>query len=244
MEVYKITCKINNKIYIGSTKLSKEKRWGDLSSSSSHLSCVRKGKDTPLYNDIKKYGAENFVLETLEIITGDRHKAYERETYWIKYFWDKLGENMIYNQFKGSHGNSNWSVPHNKENQRKAAKARQEKYGRINAMMITPEAIAKAKQTKIKKYGKAGPVMSEKGKKAHDIKVSNRILDTYDNEILIGYNGVYEKLNKLGYEMTYWVVRKLINGIISQKNILKYPELEKRFKILNKKKRNIKQLEQ
>lgn len=37
---------------------------------------------------------------------------------------------------------------------------------------------------------------------------------------------------------------KLINGIISQKNILKYPELEKRFKILNKKKRNIKQLEQ
>ena len=89
MEVYKITCKTNNKIYIGSTKLSKEKRWGDLSSSSSHLSCVRKGKDTPLYNDIKKYGAENFVLETLEIITGDRHKAYERETYWIKYFWNK-----------------------------------------------------------------------------------------------------------------------------------------------------------
>lgn len=44
MEVYKITCKINNKIYIGSTKLSKEKRWGDLSSSSSHLSCVRKEK--------------------------------------------------------------------------------------------------------------------------------------------------------------------------------------------------------
>lgn len=32
MEVYKITCKINNKIYIGSTKLSKEKMWGDLSS--------------------------------------------------------------------------------------------------------------------------------------------------------------------------------------------------------------------
>lgn len=122
MEVYKITCKTNNKIYIGSTKLSKEKRWGDLSSSSSHLSCVRKGKDTPLYNDIKKYGAENFVLETLEIITGDRHKAYERETYWIKYFWDKLGENMIYNQFKGSHGNSNWSVPHNSDVRKKEHK--------------------------------------------------------------------------------------------------------------------------
>ena len=153
MEVYKITCKINNKIYIGSTKLNKEKRWGDLSSSSSHLSCVRKGKDTPLYNDIKKYGAENFILETLEIITGDRHKAYERETYWIKYFWDKLGENLIYNQFKGSHRNSNWSVPHDKEHQRKAAKARQEKYGKTNAMMITPEAMIKAKQTKINKYG-------------------------------------------------------------------------------------------
>lgn len=30
MEVYKITCKINNKIYIGSTKLTKEKKVGRL----------------------------------------------------------------------------------------------------------------------------------------------------------------------------------------------------------------------
>ena len=65
MEVYKITCKTNNKIYIGSTKLSKEKRWGDLSSSSSHLSCVRKGKDTPLYNDIKKIWGRKFCFRNI-----------------------------------------------------------------------------------------------------------------------------------------------------------------------------------
>lgn len=240
MEIYKITCKINNKIYIGSTKLTKEKRWGDLSSSSSHLSCVRDGKNTPLYNDIRKYGTENFLLETIEMVGSDRHKAYKRETYWIKYFWDKLGENMIYNQFRASHGNSNWFVPHNPEMQKKAAQIRKEKYGTLNAKMITPEAMEKAKITKIKRYGRSGPIVSKKGKEIHDIKVSNKILDTFDNEILIGYNEVHNKLNNEGYNLTYWVTRRLVNGIISQKNIFKYPKLnnmKKRFKILNKKTR-------
>ena len=237
MEVYKITCKINNKIYIGSTKLNKEKRWGDLSSSSSHLSCVRKGEDTPLYNDIKKYGAENFILETLEIITGDRHKAYERETYWIKYFWDKLGENMIYNQFKGSHGNSNWSVPHDKENQRKAAKARQEKYGKTNAMMITPEAMIKAKQTKINKYGNAGPNLSYEARKSQINKVSNRILDTYDNSIIIGYKNVLNKLLKEGYNVKLWQVKDLIYNKLSKNAIINYfgnENIIRRFQNLGK----------
>ena len=241
MEIYKITCKINNKVYIGSTKLTKEKRWGDLSSSSSHLSCVRDGKKTPLYNDIRKYGKENFLLETLEIVDGDRTEAYKKETYWIKYFWDKLGKDMIYNQFKGSHGNSNWSIPHDPKMQKKAALIRKERYGSLNAMMITPEAIKKAKQTKIKKYGRVGPIISDKGKKNHDIKVSNKILDTSDNQILIGYNEVCVKLNKEGYNLTFWMARRLANGIISHKNILKYPKLKNmknRFKILNKRKRN------
>ena len=67
MEIYKITCKINNKVYIGSTKLTKEKRWGDLSSSSSHLSCARDEIDKPLYNDIRKYGKENSLLTDCEV---------------------------------------------------------------------------------------------------------------------------------------------------------------------------------
>lgn len=240
MEIYKITCKVNNKVYIGSTKLTKEKRWGDLSSNSSHLSCVRNGKHTPLYDDIKKYGKEMFELETIEKINCTRHELYKKEDYWIKKYWDILGENMIYNQFRGSHGNKNWKVPFSLENQRKAAKARKEKYGSPNFMTLTPEAIKKAKQTKIKKYGKVGVIVTKEGKKSHDIKVSNQILDTFDNQILIGYNAVKEKLNNEGYLLTYWVSRRLVNGIISKENILKYPKLNamrNRFKILNKKTR-------
>lgn len=239
MEVYKITCKINNKVYIGSTKFTKEQRWGDLSSSSSHLSCARDNIDKPLYNDIRKYGKDNFIIETLEYVSGTRKDAYKREDFWIKKFWNELGAEMMYNKWDLAKGCRDWSVPHNPEMQKKSAKIRQERYGTSNAKMITPEAIEKAKQTKMKKYGKLGPIISKEGKKIHDIKVSNKILDTYDNEIIIGYKGVYNKLNKEGYNLTFWVSRRLVNGIISQKNILKYPKLEKmknRFKILNKRK--------
>lgn len=237
MEVYKITCKINNKIYIGSTKLTKEKRWGDLSSSSSHLSEVRNGTDTPLYNDIRKYGKENFILETIEIVDGDRHEAYKKEDYWIKKYWDKYGEKMIYNQFRGSHGNKNWSVPHNPEMQKKAAMVRKQKYGTSNAKMITKEAIEKAKQTKIKRYGNAGPNLSKEASDSRINKISSKILDTYDNSIIIGYKNVNNKLLNEGYNVNLWQVKDLIYKKMSKKSILKYFKDDKvidRFKILGK----------
>lgn len=233
MEIYKITCKINNKIYIGSTKFTKEKRWGDLSSSSSHLSRVRDGIDSPLCNDIRKYGVENFILETLEEVKENRHYAYEREAYWIKYFWDKLGENMIYNQFNGSHGNKNWSVPHNKECQKKAAQKRKEKYGSVNAMMITPEALQKAKETKIKKYGTIAPIISKEKRIMHNIKISNKFLDNVKGDVVVGYKGIFERLNSENYSLTYWQVRRLIEGKYCKKTLIKYPKLENRFILLN-----------
>ena len=241
MEIYKITCKVNNKIYIGSTKYTKEQRWGDLSSSSSHLSRVRNNDNRPLYNDIKKYGKENFILETIEIINGDRHEAYKREDYWIKKYWDLYGEEKMYNQYRGSHGNKNWTVPHIPKYQQKAAMIRKEKYGTSNAKMITKEAIEKAKITRFKKYGRYNKPLSKEKKEKHDIEVSNKILDTYTNNIIIGYKNVQILLNQEGYNLTYWISRRLVNGIVSQYNIKKYPELEKmknRFIILNKKKIN------
>lgn len=238
MEVYKITCKINNKIYIGSTKLGKEKRWGDLSSSSSHLSEVRDGTHTPLYDDIRKYGKENFTLETLEVVSGDRHEAYKREDYWIKKYWDMYGEDMIYNQFKGSHGNKNWSVPHNPEYQKKAAKIRYEKYGNSNACMITKEAMEKAKQTKIRKYGTNVPILSKEARQKQRNKVSNDILDKKNNMILIGSQGVLEQLLNENYNVKLWEVKDLLYKRTSDKTLLKHfnndKEILNRFEILGK----------
>lgn len=193
MEIYKITCKINNKVYIGSTKLTKEKRWGDLSSSSSHLSCVRDGIDKPLYNDIRKYGKENFKLETIENI-DDKTQRFIREDFWIKKYWNELGKEMMYNKWDLANGNRDWSVPHNPEFQKKAARIRKEKYGNTNAMMITPEAMQKAKETKIRKYGTSAPIVSKEGKKIHDIKVSNKFYDKIKKDIVIGYKGICERL--------------------------------------------------
>lgn len=232
MEVYKIICKINNKIYIGSTQYSKEKRWGDLSSSSSHLSRVRDGADSPLYNDIREYGAENFTLETLEKVTGDRHKAYERETYWIRFFWDKVGENNMYNKFNASHGNKDWIVPHIPEFQKRAKAAWIKKYGNTNAIMITKEAMEKAKKTKIERYGNAGPNLSEEAKESRRKKVSNKILDKKDGGIIVGYNEVNEKLKKEGYNITYWQTKRVLEKKNCKKILKIYPDLEERFNVL------------
>lgn len=56
--VYKITCLVNDNIYIGYTKRTLEKRFR------SHI-CASKKKKTKLYYAFKKYGIENFIIEEL-----------------------------------------------------------------------------------------------------------------------------------------------------------------------------------
>lgn len=58
-KVYKITNKVNNKYYIGMTNQKLEKRF------SQHKQNAKKGKVTYLYNAIRKYGSDNFIIELL-----------------------------------------------------------------------------------------------------------------------------------------------------------------------------------
>lgn len=230
MEIYKITCKINNKIYIGSTQYTKERRW-----KTGHLRIANRKKNINnnlLYKDIKNYGKENFKLETIEYVEGDKKHLLSREDFWIKKYWNELGKDMMYNKWDLAYGNRNWSVPHNPEFQKKAARIRQEKYGTLNAKMITPEAMKKAKETKIKKYGTAGPNVTKEWRKMHDIKVSHKFLDIVKGDMVIGYKGACERLNEENYKLTYWQVRRIIEKRYCKKTLSKYPELEGRF-ILN-----------
>lgn len=72
--IYKITNKINNKIYIGqSTNI--EKRWQQ------HIA---KYSDTLIHKAIIKYGAENFEFEIIEECTKD--ELNDREIYWVAYY--------------------------------------------------------------------------------------------------------------------------------------------------------------
>ena len=91
--IYKIINKKNNKIYIGKTEFSIEKRWQE------HLRDSKKNLDRPLYRAMNKYGIENFDIEQVE----KTDNPVERERYWIEYYGSfKYG----YNATKGGDGRS------------------------------------------------------------------------------------------------------------------------------------------
>ena len=58
-KVYKIVNVLNNKYYVGMTKQDLIKRF------SQHKQNAKNGKDTYLYNAIRKYGIDNFEIELI-----------------------------------------------------------------------------------------------------------------------------------------------------------------------------------
>ena len=61
MYIYKITCKVNNKVYIGQTTEALDKRF------SRHMGYQKDTYDTKFYKAVRKYGVENFYIELLDI---------------------------------------------------------------------------------------------------------------------------------------------------------------------------------
>ena len=78
--IYKITNKINGKIYIGKTLNTIEKRWKEHCSDYKRERCEKR----PLYNAMNKYGIENFEISLVE--ECDENILSEREKYWIEYY--------------------------------------------------------------------------------------------------------------------------------------------------------------
>jgi group I intron endonuclease len=89
MYIYKITNKINQKIYIGKHASKRKNYWGS-------------GKKIKLA--IKKYGKENFNKEIIETC-DDEEQLSNREVFWIKFF-DARNELKGYNITEGGEGNS------------------------------------------------------------------------------------------------------------------------------------------
>ena len=81
-KIYKITNKINGKIYVGQTVQTLKERfqkhcWGTTENDKYHLNMAIK-------KAIRKYGKENFTIELIEEVETD--KLDEREVYWISYY--------------------------------------------------------------------------------------------------------------------------------------------------------------
>jgi len=60
MIIYKITNSINDKVYIGQTVRTINRRW------SRHKGALRESNKTPLYNAIRKYGWDKFKIEEID----------------------------------------------------------------------------------------------------------------------------------------------------------------------------------
>ena len=78
--IYKITNQINGKMYIGKTEDTIEKRF------KTHCKEYKRARNEkrPLYDAMKKYGVENFIVEEVEKV--DNALLGEREQYWISYY--------------------------------------------------------------------------------------------------------------------------------------------------------------
>ena len=90
--IYQITNDINNKIYIGKTEFSIEKRWKE-----HQQDCQKEYLNRPLYAAMRKYGIEHFHIELLE----ETDNPEEREIFWIE---QKQSFKYGYNATKGGDG--------------------------------------------------------------------------------------------------------------------------------------------
>ena len=90
--IYKITNKVNGKSYIGqSEQIEKRIRYHRKQGK------LKTGLHYPLYEDMRKYGINNFDYEILEQCSIE--KLNEKEKYWISFYNTKVPNG--YNQTKG-----------------------------------------------------------------------------------------------------------------------------------------------
>ncbi len=90
MVIYKTTCLVNNKIYIGQHQCGKNCK----------NKCSYLGSGSYFSSAIKKYGKKNFIKEILEENIKTFKALDKREKYWIKKF-DANNPDIGYNLTPG-----------------------------------------------------------------------------------------------------------------------------------------------
>lgn len=99
--IYKITDRTNNKVYIGQTKRDIYRRFADHINTA--LNSTRKNdKRVALYIAINNHKPENFYIELIEKVEGSNKEIDDREIYWISKY-DSTNPDKGYNLDKGGH---------------------------------------------------------------------------------------------------------------------------------------------
>ena len=99
--IYKITNKINNKIYIGQSVHIQQRFYTHCSDA------LTKQDNNYFHNAIRKYGKENFYIEIIEECLEE--ELNDKEIYWIKYY-NATDKNIGYNSSIGGEGNRHFSI--------------------------------------------------------------------------------------------------------------------------------------
>jgi predicted GIY-YIG superfamily endonuclease len=98
--IYKITNKVNGKLYIGFTSLSVDERL------TQHFKDSNRGKSkSPLHKAMRHYGIENFSIEEIYTSKDENHTLNEMEAYFIKQFNSMVKIGNGYNVQPGGAGN-------------------------------------------------------------------------------------------------------------------------------------------
>ena len=80
--IYKVECLVNHKVYIGLTNVSVQHRWTEHIGAS--FNPDHSDYEFAFHRAIRKYGVDNFQVETIDIGSGEELK--EKEKYWIKFY--------------------------------------------------------------------------------------------------------------------------------------------------------------
>ncbi len=80
--IYKFTCRINNKVYIGQSINIESRYRGHYNN---HRNSNLQDYNTKFYRALRKYGFENFDFAVIELIE-DKNTVNDREIYWICYY--------------------------------------------------------------------------------------------------------------------------------------------------------------
>lgn len=102
-EIYKITCKINNKIYIGITSNGVENRWKQHIRTAYNTN--HKDANSIFKKAIRKYKPENFTIDIIDTAQSEQ-EAEEKEIYYIKKYNTFAFDNNSngYNSTRGGDG--------------------------------------------------------------------------------------------------------------------------------------------
>lgn len=141
--IYKITNKINGKIYIGQTKKTIEERFQE------HLKKAKIHTNRYLYDAMNKYGYENFIVSQIEECANS--KLDEREIYWIA-FYQSNNKQYGYNMTIGGGGGDTWITnPHKEEIAKKISQANKGKHKNPQVIQKWVTAAKEANTIKIDK---------------------------------------------------------------------------------------------